>query len=104
MDFCVVFVTASGPTEAEKISKALLKEKLAACVNIVRGVRSRYWWKGKIEKASESLIMIKTRKSKVPRLIRKVKKIHSYAVPEVIALPILQGNSDYLLWVGQSLR
>ena len=104
MDFCVVFVTASGLKEAEKISEALLKEKLAACVNIVRGVRSKYWWKGRIEKASESLLMIKTRKSKIPRLIRKVKKIHSYTVPEVIALPILQGNSDYLRWIGRSVK
>ena len=104
MAACVVFVTASSVKEARRISLALLKHKLAACVNVVAGVHSRYWWKGRIESAREALLVIKTQRSKLPGLIHKVKKIHSYTVPEVIALPILQGNPDYLLWIGSSLK
>ncbi len=104
MAYCVVLVTASGPKEAEKITEALFKGKLAACVNVVSKVSSTYWWKGRIERASESLLIIKTKKSALPALIREVKKNHSYTVPEVIALPIVQGNPDYLRWIGDSIR
>ena len=99
----VVLVTASSEKEARKIGTALLKEKLAACVNVVPKITSSYWWKGRIEKASESLLIVKTKKSRVPKLIQKVKSVHSYTVPEVISLPILQGNPDYLRWIDESL-
>ena len=99
----VVFVTAGNAAEAKKISLALLKEKLAACVNVVPKISSSYWWKGKIETAEESLLVIKTKKSLVPKLIRKIKKIHSYAVPEVISLPVMEGNRDYLNWMKGSV-
>ena len=104
MAFCVVFVTVSNLDEAQGISLALLKEKLAACVSVAPGIISRYWWKGKIEKASESLLIIKTSRSKTAQLIRKVKKIHSYSVPEIIAFPIVGGNPDYLSWMAKCLR
>ena len=102
--YCVVLVSASSASEGRKIALTLLKEKLAACVNIVPKISSSYWWKGRIETASESLLVIKTRGSAVRGLINKVKKLHSYAVPEVIALPILDGNRDYLLWIDQSME
>ena len=101
--YCVVLITASTSKEADKISMALLKSKLAACVNVVPKITSSYWWKGRIEKASESLLIVKTKKSRVPKLIQKVKSVHSYTVPEVISLPILQGNPDYLRWIDESL-
>lgn len=103
MKYCIVLITASNTKEAEKISKTLVGEKLAACVNVVPKIRSRYRWKGKIETASESLLIVKTKKILVPKLIRKVKEIHSYTVPEIIALPIVQGNPDYLRWIGESV-
>src|SRR5438874_1188591 len=88
--FCVVFITASNAKEADRISLALVKGRLAACVNAVPAVKSRYWWKGKIETARESLLIAKTRRSLVGKLTKKVKAIHSYSVPEVIALPIVK--------------
>ena len=102
--FCVVLITASNRKEAEKISRALVGERLAACVNTVAKISSRYRWKGKIETASESLLIVKTKKSSVRALIKKVKAIHSYTVPEVITLPIIEGNSDYLNWIEESVE
>ncbi|MBI4218376.1 MAG: divalent-cation tolerance protein CutA [Elusimicrobia bacterium] len=100
---CVVFVTASNRKEADKISKTVVKERLAACVNQVPSIRSRYWWKGKVETANESFLIIKTKKSKFEALRKRIQTIHSYAVPEVIALEIVQGNPDYLKWMDESV-
>ena len=101
--YCVAFITCSNQKEAQKISQTLLKKKLAACVNTVPKVFSRYWWKGKIENASESLLVIKTTKALLPKTIREIKSVHSYTVPEIIALPIIDGNSDYLNWIEESI-
>jgi len=100
----VVFVTTSSGRESKKISDAVLKDRLAACVNRLPGVSSRYWWKGKIETGREELLLIKTTRAKLPRLIRRVKALHSYEVPEVVALPIVGGNPGYLSWIEGSLR
>lgn len=99
--FVVILITASSQKEAEKISKLLVSKKLAACVNIVPKISSRYHWKGKIETAFELLLIVKTKKSVLSRLIREVKSAHSYTVPEVVALPILSGNPDYLSWIEE---
>lgn len=101
--YCVVFVTTNGLKEAEKITNNLLKKKLAACVNIIPAVHSKYWWKGKIEVAKESLMVIKTREKLIGKLIKEIKKIHSYTVPEIIALPVIKGNPDYLRWINDSV-
>ena len=101
--FYLILITASNRIEAEKISKTLVAEKLAACVNIVPKISSRYWWQGKMETASESLLLVKTKKSLIPKLIKKVKAIHSYTVPEIIALQIAQGNPVYLNWIQDSI-
>lgn len=99
----VVFVSAGSKEEAEKIASGLLKEKLCACVNIVKGADSHFWWQGKLDKAKEALLIIKTKKSLFSRLIKKVKSLHSYEVPEIIALPVIAGHKPYLDWIDESL-
>ena len=100
---CIVFVTASSSQEAKRLAETLVKEKWAACVNVVPGVRSHYWWKGKREWASEQLLIIKTRRARVLALVQRVKALHSYSVPEVLAVPVIAGNLDYLRWIDESL-
>ena len=100
----VVMITASSPDEGARIAEALVGERLAACVNRVDGISSVYWWKGKVERESETLLIAKTRGELVERLIARVKELHSYSVPEVIALPIEAGNADYLMWIAEETR
>ncbi len=95
----VVFVTTSSYEEAEKIARLLLEKRKAACINIIPKVSSAYWWQGNIEKSEESLLIIKTREGLLPDLLSLVKQAHSYTVPEIIALPVTDGNPDYLSWV-----
>jgi periplasmic divalent cation tolerance protein len=98
----VVFITASGEDEAATIARTLVESKLAACVNIIRNVRSIYRWQGNIEDDTEVLMVVKTRKQHCSSLTEKVKELHSYDVPEVIALPIIEGSGDYLKWLHES--
>ena len=100
----VILVTAANKKEAHKIAKGLINSKLAACVSIVGGVESFFWWRGKIDSAKEDLLIIKSRKEKVPKVIRLVKSIHSYKIPEIISLPIATGFKPYLKWIDESLR
>jgi len=97
----VVFVTTSSEEEAEKIASLLLEQRKAACVSVIPRVRSRFWWQGKLDSAQESLLIIKTRAALIPEISDIVKKTHSYTVPEIVALPIVAGNQDYLDWVDQ---
>ena len=97
--FLVVLVTASSGEEAARIAHALVEEGLAGCVNIIRDIRSVYTWKGKTEDSAESLLIIKTREGLFPALEKKVKELHSYEVPEVIALPLAFGSEAYLDWL-----
>jgi len=100
----IIFVTASNKKEAQKIAAGLIKQKLAACVNIVDKVDSLFFWEGKTEKAKESLLIIKSRKDKMPKVIKLIKSLHSYTVPEIIALPIIAGDKPYLRWINAVLR
>lgn len=97
--YIVVFITVKDTDEAQKIAKALIKRRQAACVNIVPAVNSHFWWKDKLDSTQESLLIAKTKESLLPELIRSVKKIHSYSIPEIIALPIVGGSRDYLEWI-----
>jgi periplasmic divalent cation tolerance protein len=100
----VILVTVPSELEAEKIGQTLVEEKLAACVNMIRGINSVFFWQGKICQESEILMMIKTRGDLFEPLMARVKSLHSYTVPEVIALPIIKGSEDYLHWMRESTR
>ncbi|MCK4910531.1 MAG: divalent-cation tolerance protein CutA [Thermodesulfovibrionales bacterium] len=102
MSAIVVIVTASNEEEAAKIGKALVDERLAACANIVPKIRSIYRWEGKVQDDPETLMLIKTTDGAFDALLKRVKELHSYSVPEIIALPIGAGSSDYLSWIEDS--
>jgi len=101
MSHCVVFVTVPDRTLGKNIAETLVQERLAACANLVPGLLSTYRWQGKIEQEPEELLIIKTRETLVERLIARVRELHSYQVPEIIALPVLAGSQAYLDWVTQ---
>ena len=99
----VIFVTTSSEEEAREIADLLLNSHKAACVNIVPTIDSKFWWEGKLDSARESLLIIKTKSSVLPEVIQIIKQAHSYTVPEIIALPIIGGNEDYLRWVDEEV-
>nr|MBI3612393.1 divalent-cation tolerance protein CutA [Nitrospirota bacterium] len=95
----VVFVTVSSEEEASRIGQRLVKDKLAACVTLLPGVRSLFWWEGKVAEEREILMVVKTREALFMDLAKVVKALHSYQVPEIIALSVKKGSSDYLAWI-----
>lgn len=99
----LVLVTVSNPKEGEEIAKTIVNKKLAACVNIVNGLKSIYWWQGRVEESSEALLIIKTRINLFNKLVNSIKEIHSYTVPEIIALPIIMGYKEYMKWLDNSV-
>jgi periplasmic divalent cation tolerance protein len=100
-DAILILVTASSETEAETIAKALVEERLAACVNLVSPIRSIYRWEGKVTEEREWLLVIKTQISRFAAVAARVTALHSYQVPEVIALPIQAGAEAYLRWLRE---
>ncbi len=98
----IVFVTAGSGEEASRIAESLVSEHLAACVNIVGGVESVYRWEGKVTRDSEVLLIIKTTDERYEELENRVKQLHSYSTPEVIAYRVERGSADYLSWLRQS--
>ena len=100
-DCILVLMTASSEKEGEKIAQALVKEKLAACVNVLPATRSIYRWKGEITSEQEVLLLAKTKDRLFEKLKKRVLELHSYEVPEIIALPVLAGFEAYLDWVGK---
>lgn len=100
----IVFVTCGSEEEALNISRALVEEQLAACVNLISPVRSIYRWEGKIWDEKEWILIIKTQKERFGELERKVKSLHSYSVPEIIGLPIVEGASSYLEWLEEMTK
>jgi periplasmic divalent cation tolerance protein len=103
-DKVVVLITTGGEEEAHKIAELLVNRRKVACVNILPRVDSLFWWKGKLDSARESLLLVKTKTSLLPEIISLVKEIHSYEVPEIIALPIIGGSEDYLKWLDDACR
>ncbi|MCK5434112.1 MAG: divalent-cation tolerance protein CutA [Dehalococcoidales bacterium] len=102
--YVVLLITASNIEEANKIAEVLLNQRKAACVNIVPGVSSLFWWQDKLDSAQESLLIVKTKASLLPEVISLVNGVHSYDVPEIIALPIVGGNQDYLEWIDKEVK
>ncbi|MDR5683132.1 MAG: divalent-cation tolerance protein CutA [Armatimonadota bacterium] len=101
--YLVCLITASTPDEASRIARALVEERLAACVNVVPGIRSVYRWREAIEEADELLLVAKTTAASFERLRERVLALHSYEVPEIVALPIESGHPDYLMWMAESV-
>lgn len=100
----VTLVACRDRAQARRIAAVLVRERLAACVNVVPGVTSIYRWKGKVEEAREVLLVIKSRAALSKRLAARVRGLHDYSVPEVVTLPIVSGSADYLRWVRESTR
>ena len=102
--YIVLFITTATAEEAQRISRVLLEQKKVACVNIVPRVNSLFLWQGKLDSAEESLLIVKTKASLLSEIVPLVKEIHSYDIPELIALPIIGGNQDYLDWIQKEVR
>ncbi len=103
-DYILVFITAASPEEAEHLGKTLVEKRLAACGNIVQDIRSIFWWKDAIEIEQEALLMLKSRATLFSSILTVVTSLHSYEVPEIIAIPIISGSEDYLKWIDQETR
>jgi uncharacterized protein involved in tolerance to divalent cations len=104
-DKCLVLVTCASAAEAKRIARAIVEARLAACVNIFPGsVNSVYRWKGKVESARERLLLIKTSQKRLSKLQVAVQRLHSYDVPEFIAVPVVAGSRAYLAWLDESLK
>lgn len=99
---CVVLVTCSSEETAAALATALVEERLAACGNILPGVRSVYRWEGAVQHDAEVLLLLKTVPARVPALGARVRELHAYEVPEVLALPVLGGLQSYLEWIAES--
>lgn len=100
----VILITTSTGEEAQQIADKLLAQRKAACVNIIPNVHSLFWWKGELDSAEETILIVKSRASLIDEIVSLVKEVHSYEVPEVIALPLVGGNQDYLNWLSAELR
>jgi periplasmic divalent cation tolerance protein len=103
-DKIVVLATCGNPKQAEELSKSLVEKRLAACVNSLAGMTSWYWWENKLTRDQEILLVIKSSRAKFAELEKEIYRLHSYAVPEVIALPIVEGSENYLNWIDESLK
>jgi len=100
----VVLVTAPSMDAGRSIAQTVLEEHLAACVSLQSEVESHYWWEGKLESARETMLVIKTSQDQYPALEERIRCLHEYSVPEILALPVTAGNPAYLAWVAQETR
>ena len=103
VEYLVILVTTPSIDEAQAITQLLLEQRRAACVNIIPKVSSSFWWRNRIDSATENLLIIKSKASQLQEIINLIKESHSYEVPEIIALPIINGNRAYLDWLDSSL-
>lgn len=104
MEYRIIYITCKDKAEAIKIGKAIVRDQLAACANILDPMTSIYWWKGELEEDNETVLILKTHAGLVDNLIQKVKTLHSYDVPAILALPILDGNPEYLTWLKEETK
>ncbi len=103
-DYIVVFCTVPNEATAQEIARQLVEEKLAACCNIIPGLKSIYTWENKIQEDAEHLLLIKSRQMVFSRLEDRIKELHPYRIPEIISLPIIKGNKEYLKWIGENVE
>lgn len=101
MEFRWVYMTAKDQAEAETIGRELVQRRMAACVNVLPNMKSIYWWEGRIEESGEAVLIAKTRSTRVEALIATVRSLHSYSVPCVVTLPMLEGNPEYFAWLAK---
>jgi len=101
--YIIVFVTARNKAEGRMIANGLLEDKLIACANLIKGVESFFCWKGKVDRSKEVMLVIKTQQELFSQVVAKVKKLHSYETPEIIAFPIVAGDKAYLKWIDESV-
>jgi periplasmic divalent cation tolerance protein len=101
MSAMMIYVTASSPAEATEIARKTVQERLAACANILGAIKSYYWWQGAVQEEGEVAIVLKTDSTLVERLTARIKALHSYTVPCIVALPIVAGNPEFLRWIGE---
>lgn len=99
MEYRLVYMTMENRDQAREIGRVLVRERLAACVNIIDQMNSIYWWEGKVQEENETVMIAKTRAALVPELTERVKKLHSYDVPCVVSMQLLEGNQDFLDWI-----
>ena len=104
MEVRFIYITAGNQEEAKRIGKELVKNRLAACVNIVKDITSFYWWDGELQEDQETVMIAKTKESLFEELVEKVKSMHSYSCPCIVSLPVLQGNGAFLEWVEKETK
>src|SRR3954468_463202 len=102
-DKIVVFSACGSEEEAKKLARHLVEARVAACVNVIPGVYSVFHWEGKVDEASEWMLIIKSTRTRLEALKTELAKMHSYQVPEVVAIPIVDGSTDYLDWIDREL-
>lgn len=98
------YITCKNKSEAKKIGRTLLEDRLCACINIFDNMNSLYWWKGKIEEANETVLIAKTTKKLFPKLSEKIKSIHSYSCPCILQIPVTDGNKAYIEWLIKNVK
>ena len=104
MQYLIVLMTSSNKEEAIKIVRTLLEERLIACANMIDPVSSFFWWKEKIEEENETLVIMKSHQELFKKLSKRVKELHSYDIPEILAIPITEGSQSYLNWMKTCLE
>jgi periplasmic divalent cation tolerance protein len=104
MQYVFVYITTKNKNEAQLIGKTIVSERLVACVNIMDGMNSIYWWEGKLCEDSEAVLIAKTVDSLLDQLVSRVKELHSYKVPCIITMPITKGNPEYLSWISEQVK
>jgi periplasmic divalent cation tolerance protein len=102
--YALVYITTSGEEESKKIGRTIVEERLAGCVNIIPTIKSLYWWKGEIEDDNESILIVKTKVGNIENIIKRVKEIHSYENPAILAIPIIEGSKTYLDYLDGEIR
>ncbi|MDP8233239.1 MAG: divalent-cation tolerance protein CutA [Candidatus Saelkia tenebricola] len=103
-EYIQIITSTDSKENAEKIAEDLIQEKLAACTQVLGPVKSSYWWEGNVENANEWICIIKSKKALYNKIEKAIKKIHPYQMPEIMALPVVEGNSDYLKWLDSEVK